>query len=223
VSRALRAAAIALAVAGATVFAWVTVTLVRGDPVTARSEARAQATLRRDLAREEARPVPTRRVAAAPGVRARAVVAAPSIRVGAAAFAAGLRGGDPVGRIVVPRLGLRAVVVEGTGAADLARGPGHYRQTPLPGRGGTVAIAGHRTTYGAPFRHADELRRGDEIVLELPYGTFRYRVYRRSVVAADDWSIVRRRPFEQLVLSTCHPLYSATHRLVVFARLAGQA
>ena len=86
----------------------------------------------------------------------------------AAAFRAGLRPGDAFGRIVIPRLGLRMVIVEGTRESDLARGPGHYRITSLPGRGGTVAIAGRRTTYLQPFRHVDELRRGDEIRTVMP-------------------------------------------------------
>ena len=119
----------------------------------------------------------------------------------------------------MPRLGLRTVVVEGTGADELARGPGHYRMTTLPGQGGTVAIAGHRTTYLHPFRHLDELRPGDRMRLDMTYGTFRYAVYRRAVVDDRDWSILRRQRFESLVLSACHPLYSASHRIVVFGRL----
>jgi sortase A len=113
------------------------------------------------------------------------------------------------------------VVVQGTSSADLERGPGHYRISALPGSGGTVAIAGHRTTYLHPFRHIDRLRRGDAIVLELPYGTFRYAVLAHAIVSDRDWSILRRRRTETLVLTACHPLYSATHRIAVFARLQG--
>jgi LPXTG-site transpeptidase (sortase) family protein len=131
-----------------------------------------------------------------------------------------LRDGAAFGRIVVPRLRLSVVVVQGTSAADLRRGPGHYPMTSLPGSGGTVAIAGHRTTWLHPFRHIDELRKGDAIDLRMPYGRFVYRVTGHRVVAADDWSIIRKRPWEQLVLSACHPLYSASHRWVVFAVLA---
>ena len=75
-----------------------------------------------------------------------------------------------------PSAGLSAVVVEGNGAGELRRGPGHYPATALPGQRGTVAIAGHRTTYGAPFRHLDDLERGDRIELAMPYGRFTYRV-----------------------------------------------
>src|SRR5262245_16031887 len=135
-----------------------------------------------------------------------------------------LRDGDPVGGIVIPKLHLRMVGVGGATTSDLRKGPGHYNaesgeSTSLPGLGGVIAIAGHRTTYLQPFRHLDELRPGDRIYLRMPYGTFRYKVYFQKVVRHDDWSILRRRPYEKLVLTACHPLYSASHRLAVFARL----
>jgi sortase A len=113
------------------------------------------------------------------------------------------------------------VFVEGTSRADLARGPGHYRITRMPGRGGTVAIAGHRTTHLRPFRHLDDLRPGNNVYLQMPYGTYRYVVYARRIVDDKDWSILRPRRFEKLVLSACHPLYSASQRIVVFGRLVG--
>jgi sortase A len=119
------------------------------------------------------------------------------------------------------------IVVEGTSSGDLEKGPGHYNtasgvNTRLPGMGGVVAIAGHRTTFLHPFRHIDDLRSGDNIYLEMPYGVFRYTVYFHKVVANTDWSILRHRSYEKLVLSACHPLYSATHRWIVFARLRGE-
>jgi sortase A len=132
-----------------------------------------------------------------------------------------LRDGQPLGRIVVRRMGIHVIFVQGTDwAHDLSKGPGHYEQTSVPGLGKTTAIAGHRTTFGAPFRKIDRLRQGDAIVLALPYGTFRYRVLSHKVVKSNDWSIIRERGFDELVLSACHPLYSASHRWVVFARLA---
>ena len=84
-----------------------------------------------------------------------------------------------------------------------------------------IAIAGHRTTYLHPFRHIDNLRVGDRIELVMPYGIYDYTVYEHRIVTDHDWSILRPRSFEKLVLSACHPLYSATHRWVVFARLTG--
>ncbi|HEY3071109.1 MAG TPA: class E sortase [Gaiellaceae bacterium] len=129
--------------------------------------------------------------------------------------------GRPMGRLIISRLELKVIFVHGTNwARDLSKGPGHYEQTSVPGLGRTTAIAGHRTTFGAPFRKIDRLRRGDPIVVKLPYGTFRYSVLGHRVVNSNDWSIIRRRGFDQLVLSACHPLYSASHRWVVFARLA---
>lgn len=132
-----------------------------------------------------------------------------------------LQDGKPLGRIAISRLGVRVIFVQGTNwARDLSKGPGHYEQTSVPGLGKTTAIAGHRTTFGAPFRKIDRLRQGDAIVLELPYGTFRYRVLSHKIVKSNDWSIIRERGFDQLVLSACHPLYSSSHRWVVFAGLA---
>jgi sortase A len=111
------------------------------------------------------------------------------------------------------------IVVQGTDWwSDLSKGPGHYTQTTVPGLDRTVAIAGHRTTFGAWFRHIDSLRAGDPIILQTPYATFRYRVQYHRVVKSNDWSIIRPQGYERLVLSACHPLYSASHRWVVFAR-----
>ncbi len=129
--------------------------------------------------------------------------------------------GQPLGRIVVPRLGLNKVFVHGTRwAEDLSRGPGHYVETGIPAVGKTVAIAGHRTTFGAPFRYINKLREGDEIRLQLPYGTFTYNVVRSKIVDNSDWSIIDPRGYDAVVLSACHPLYSAAQRWVVFGRLS---
>ena len=128
--------------------------------------------------------------------------------------------GQPLGRIVIPKLGLDTVFVNGTRwREDLSRGPGKYEQTELPGRGRTTGIAGHRTTFGAPLREIDRLRRGDEITLELPYGTFRYRVFSYEIVKSNDWSVIRDRGFDTVMLSACHPLYSSKQRWIVYARL----
>jgi len=130
--------------------------------------------------------------------------------------------GDAIGRIEIPRIDLEKYVVEGTGTEDLRKGPGHYPDTPLPGEPGTAAIAGHRTTYGAPFRDIDDLRHDDRIFVDLPYGRFEYRVERVKVVDDEDLSVLRRVGHDRLVLSACHPLYSAAQRVIVFARLAGR-
>ena len=127
--------------------------------------------------------------------------------------------GDPLGRIRMPSIGVSSVVVAGTDKASLRSGPGHYPGTPLPGAHGTVAIAGHRTTYGAPFRKVDKLARGDRLEVKMPYGTFVYRVEQTRIVAPTAIWVTRRTSYDRLVLSACHPLYSAAQRIVVFARL----
>lgn len=135
-------------------------------------------------------------------------------------FVANLERGQVFGRIEIPRIDLEAIVVHGTRwGPDLSRGPGHYEQTVVPGLGRTVGIAGHRTTFGAPFRHIDDIRAGDEIVLEVPYGRFRYRVFEHEIVGSRDWSVIRDRGFDTIMLSACHPLYSARQRWIVYGRL----
>jgi sortase A len=127
--------------------------------------------------------------------------------------------GDPVGRLKMPSIGRSYVVVEGTDLGDLRKGPGHYPKTPLPGEGGTVGVAGHRTTYGAPFRTVNKLKRGDTLQMDMPYGRFFYRVDKTQIVKPNALWIVDKRKREMLVLSACHPLYSAARRIVVFSTL----
>lgn len=127
--------------------------------------------------------------------------------------------GDALGKLLIPSIGVSEYVVEGTDADNLRKGPGHYPDTPLPGQHGTSAIAGHRTTYGAPFRNLDKLKKNDRIVVELPYGTFVYRVDRTQIVDDSALWVTRKVGHDQLVLTACHPLYSAAQRIVAFARL----
>jgi sortase A len=143
----------------------------------------------------------------------------------ARAAARSRRDGQALAELRIPRIGLRTIVVRGATAADLRAGPGLLDGSPLPGQRGTVAIAGHRTTYGAPFRHLDALRRGDLVTLRLPYATFRYAVEDWRIVQPTDLSVLRRVRHDRLVLSACHPLFSAARRIVVLARLVrvGQA
>jgi len=133
--------------------------------------------------------------------------------------------GSAVGGIHIPRIGANYVVVNGTGTEELEQGPGIY--TPhsypgasFPGLGGTTAIAGHRTTFLAPFRHINELRRGDPIVLDMPYAHLTYTVTgQHSVSPYDVAAAVRNVGYSRLVLSACTPPFSAAERLLVFARL----
>jgi sortase A len=126
--------------------------------------------------------------------------------------------GDALGKILIPHIHLSKFIVEGTDLSDLRRGPGHYPRTALPGQRGTVAIAGHRTTYGAPFRHIDELHRGDKVILDMTDGRFVYTVQGTRIVQPTALWVAARKPYNRLVLSACHPLYSAAQRIVVFAR-----
>ena len=127
--------------------------------------------------------------------------------------------GDAVGRLRMPKLDRSYVVVEGTDLGTLRKGPGHYPKTPLPGQGGTVGVAGHRTTYGAPFRPIDKLKPGDMLEMDMPYGRFYYRVDKTQIVNPDALWVTRKRAKESLILSACHPLYSAAKRIIVFSTL----
>ena len=127
--------------------------------------------------------------------------------------------GDAIGRVRIPEIGASSVVVEGTDGGSLRRGPGHYPETPLPGIRGTVAIAGHRTTYGAPFRDLDKVEERDEVVLEMPYGRFVYTVQESRIVEPSATWVTKRVGYNRLVLTACHPKYSAAQRIVIFARL----
>ncbi len=127
--------------------------------------------------------------------------------------------GDAIGRIAIPRIGAGFDVIQGTDTPSLEKGPGHYPSSAFPGLGRTVAIAGHRTTYLAPFRHIDQIRGGDRIVLSMPYARFTYVVeYRRIVLPTALW-VTDDVGYDRLVLSACNPLYSAKQRIIVFARL----
>ena len=127
--------------------------------------------------------------------------------------------GEALGRIRIPAIDVNFVMVEGIDPASLRKGPGRYPRTAMPGQPGTVAVAGHRTTYQAPFRRLDDLDRGDEVRVEMPYGDFTYRVERTRIVPADAWWVTNRVGHDRIVLTACHPLDSAAQRIVVFARL----
>jgi sortase A len=127
--------------------------------------------------------------------------------------------GDAIGQIDIPRIGNTYNIVQGTDERSLEEGPGHYPQTALPGMGQTVAIAGHRTTYLAPFRYLNELKPGDEIFVTMPYGRFTYSVQYQRIVKPTQVSVIDDKGYDRLVLSACNPLYSAAQRIIIFARL----
>jgi sortase A len=125
--------------------------------------------------------------------------------------------GDAIARIRIPRLDLNLVVVNGTSVSDLRHGPGRHLETYMPGEHELVYIAGHRTTYGAPFGDINELKPADTITLELPYATVVYRVTRHRIVDDNDVSVLESPHHEQLVLQACHPRFFASQRYLVYA------
>jgi sortase A len=129
-----------------------------------------------------------------------------------------VKDGQAIGRLKIPQIHANYVMVEGTDAAPLRKGPGHYPETPFPGMPGTVGVAGHRTTYLAPFNKLDKLRKGDEVRLEMPYATVTYSVERTQIVKPTAVWVTRRVGYDRLVMTACHPKYSAAKRIVVFAR-----
>jgi sortase A len=217
---------VVLTVIGVLLLAEAVVTLAWKEPFTNYLAAQAQDDLGRQLDRLD-RQSPAlgasdqRRLAAIHDAGARS---RKRMSLLAARLDASVADGEALGRIQIGKIGIDYVFVQGTDAATLRKGPGHYHgDTTLPGEGGVVGIAGHRTTYAAPFRDIDSLHAGDRITLRMPYGRFTYAVTGHRIVPAD-----YGRAFaggggttggERLVLSACHPLYSATERILVDARL----
>lgn len=118
----------------------------------------------------------------------------------------------------IPSIDLDNVVVHGTTVEALKRGPGHYEKTADPwDREGRVGVAGHRTTYGAPFWDLDRIRPGDPITMITELGTFEYEVTGSREVLPDQAEVLRSTRRPTLVLTTCTPRFSAARRLVVFA------
>ena len=109
-------------------------------------------------------------------------------------------------------------MVDGTASDTLKRGPGRDERTFMPGEGKLVYIAGHRTTYSAPFARIDRLERGDRIRLEMPYATVVYAVTRQRVVDDQDLSVLESKGREEVALQACHPRFFATQRYIVWGR-----
>jgi sortase A len=213
--RALRILSVALITAGLVVLADVATTLAWKEPVSTVYGSIQQGKAEDELADLETRfpaRADLRKVARIPEIRQK-------VEVLAGLFAERVRTGEAIGRIQIPEIDVDAVVVQGTDTASLQKGPGHYPDTPFPGQGGTTAIAGHRTTYLAPFRHLDALESGDEIRLNMPYANFAYRVQKTRVVDDSAVEIIHDTGYERLVLTACHPLYSAAQRIAAFAKL----
>lgn len=128
---------------------------------------------------------------------------------------------DAVARIQIPAIGVDQIVLEGVDLGTLARGPGHYPGSALPGQPGNTALAGHRTTHGAPFGRIDELDAGDAVITTTSAGRFVYRVTEQRVVRPDALAVIGSTPDSRLTLTTCNPEFSARERLVVIAGREG--
>lgn len=129
--------------------------------------------------------------------------------------------GDTLAKLRIPRLGTELYVVEGDGAKELRRGPGHLAGSAMPGQDGNCIIAGHRDTH---FRVLKDIRAGDDIVLQTPSGEYLYRVKRMQVVSPTNTASLQPTSDAELNLITCYPFYyvgSAPKRFVVEAQLAG--
>jgi sortase A len=210
--RAARVLGMVFLAAGLLGLAW-TITVWRWqDPFTAVYTRYEQAKLDRSLERQiSAYRIAPRRVESTVVREQRLVAAA------AAAERRRAQVGQAIGRIVVPRMGLDMVVVNGTDEETLKKGPGRYLGSALPGQGRLVYIAGHRTTYLAPFSKIDQLHKGDRVTIVMPYATFVYRVTGFRIVPANDLGVLRSPGHELLELQACHPRFFATHRFIAFA------
>ena len=210
-------------VAGLGIIAWTATVYFWQDPFTAAYTAWEQRSLESSLEQtfDEWRPLPPPRDPKPPrrGAQEPVDVRKPvDVRVEARAYRTSSDEGDAVARLEIPRLDLDVVVVNGTEAGTLRRGPGRHLETAMPGEGGLVYVAGHRTTYGAPFSNIDVLRRGDRVLLELPYATVEYRVTESRIVDQHELSVLESRGREELVLQACHPRFFASERYLVYAR-----
>jgi sortase A len=207
VRRLLNRVGLLLIVAGVGTLAWAATVYLWQDPVTAVMAERSQRALEAEFQRltdSAARVVPTERPV-------------PLATVGRHYQLASERG-DAVGRLSIPKLDQDLYVVWGTDTASLKKGPGIDPRTSMPGRGRLVYVAGHRTTYGAPFSDIDELKPGDVVRLRVPYATFTYRVTGRRIVPATYIQALESRGREEIALQACWPRFFASHRIIVYAR-----
>jgi sortase A len=214
--RAVRSLGSLLVLAGAGLLVWCLLVWLWEDPFTGlytRYEQRALSDSyeRLEEAYRPRTPAPTKRPASLAVERRQIAREARRYRTEADQGAA-------IGRIDIPRLGLDMVVVNGTDAGSLKKGPGRDPRTYMPGQGELVYVAGHRTTYSAPFSDIEDLRSGDRVTLRVPYATLVYRVTSHVVVPADDLDRLRSHGREVLALQACHPRFFASHRYIVYAR-----
>jgi sortase A len=206
-----------LLVIGIGVLAWTATVYLWKDPFTTAYTAYEQQRLASNLDRQFENWKPSPEVVVQPG-KPNPKPRRDDVSRDAKRFRLSSDDGDAIARLRVPRLGINIVVIDGTDAGDLRRGPGRHRETFMPGEGKLVYVAGHRTTYGAPFSDIDRLEPGDTVTVELPYGSIEYRVTSHRIVDDNDLSVLESREREELVLQACHPRFFASQRYLVYAR-----
>ena len=213
----LRAFGTVLVVIGVGVLGWSVLVWQWEDPFTSVYTALEQRGLESEYERERERfrPAPRPRVSAqVPTLADRRRELAQEAR----SYARRVEPGAAIGRLIVPRLGVDMLMVNGTDAATLKRGPGRYLGSAMPGAGELVYIAGHRTTYAAPFSRIETLRRGDRVTIEVPYGRFEYQVVGHTIVPATALRVLQSRGREEIALQACHPRFFASERYIAYAR-----
>ena len=212
--RLARISGIVLATLGVLALVWVVVVWRWEDPFTALYTTWQQHKLAQQLDHEmAAQPEPRPRHGESLAAEARAIEGA------AVRFRHTAKEGQAIGRIKVTRLGLNMVLVNGTDESSLERGPGRDLHSYMPGQSRLVYIAGHRTTFLAPFSNINQMRPGDLIRLEMPYGTFIYRVFKHRIVPSNDLAVLKSPRHEVLILQACNPRFFATQRYLVYAHL----
>ena len=210
-----RIAGTLLVVAGLGMLAWVLVVWLWQDPFTALYTHWKQHQLSQAYERRFSAYEPAQLRQSEVSVSARTKVIAREARL----YRIHSGRGQAIGRIRVPRLDLNMILVNGTDHNSLTKGPGRDRRTYMPGEGQLIYIAGHRTTYLAPFAHIERLRSGDAVTLDVPYATFRYRVFKHRIVGAHEMSVLRSHGVEVVELQACHPRFFASQRYIAYARL----
>lgn len=133
--------------------------------------------------------------------------------------------GDVVAQIVIEKINVDKFVIAGVGYKELEKGPGLFAGSPLPGQLGNVSLAGHRTTFGAPFGRVNELVEGDRIVLQTSRGEFVYLVTGPpTIVQATDVDVIRTVDPDRAILTlvTCHPKWTSENRMIISAELVDE-
>ena len=213
--RLVRALGMLMIVAGLGLLAWAVTVWQWQDPFTAAVQELEQRKLERSF---ERRLDIVERPVVRPGKTSDAIQVRLAVAREAKAWRRSSDEGDAIARLRIPSIDVNEILVNGTDTDTLKRGPGRYLGSHMPGEGELVYVAGHRTTYGAPFSRIDRIKRGDTVFVELPYGTFKYRVTGHRIVPATKVSELNSRGFEQLALQACHPRFFATERYIVYAK-----